>query len=159
MNNEDNFEKFLDENHILFEIRMTNALSYSGSAYSTAAAESAYCAAYENKFWEFYHGAIQALWDDYHSKGIGDSKTSPKIENLPEDYWSTIAHRVGLGDSFDTCLSTEASKNDVEKFTVEASRVATGYPYFVFGRQTYSGLPSLDLNSWAGLESFLKTGL
>ena len=159
MKNEENFEKFLEENHVLFEIRMTNSLSYNGSAYSTAAAESAYCAAYENKFWEFYHGAIQALWNDYHSKGIGDSKTSPKIDDLPDDYWNNIAHNIGLGESFDTCLATEASKKDVDNFTNAASRIVSGFPYFVFGRQTFSGLPSLDLDSWDGLKSFLSTGL
>ena len=105
MENWDEFQEYLAENKILFEVRLTDTLyEASGVQYSRDAAEAAYCAMREDKFWEFYHGAIKSLYDDYHSKGIGDSKSSPMISDLPSDYWLGIGHKAGLGVQFDQCV-------------------------------------------------------
>ena len=102
MDNQAEFEQYLADNNILFEVRLTDYLyEANGSQYSRDAAEAAYCAMREDKFWDFYHGALTALDQDYHSKGIGDSKTSPAIKNLPADYWPNIGHKAGLGDQLD----------------------------------------------------------
>ncbi len=154
----DEFLAFLDEHRILFEVRLTDTL-YVGNGYemSRDSAEAAYCAAREGKFWEYYHGAVQALWDDYHSKGIGSNKTAAPITNLPSDYWLKIGHRTGLGSEFDECVKTHATVSEVEDATDKTSLVAQGMPTFVFGKFTTAGFS--DTWSWEEVLAMLEAGL
>lgn len=154
----DEFEAYLAEHKILFEIRLTDYL-YEGNniQYSRDSAEAAYCAMHESKFWDYYHAALQALWDDYHSKGIGDSKSSPMIKNLPEDYWKNIGHGVGLGEKFDQCVDNHETVAEIEENTLKASQVAAGMPYFKFNNFTNSGFDnSWD---WEYVKLYLDSGL
>lgn len=154
----DEFQAYLDEHDILFEIRLTDAL-YEGSGiqYSRDAAEATYCAAREDKFWEFYHGALSALWDDYHSKGIGVSKTATPIKNLPDDYWLEVGHKAGLGDNFDSCVKNHETVATIEDNTRRAMQTAEGMPSFKFNRFTTSGFD----NSWGWdyVKMYLDAGL
>lgn len=137
----DEFTEYLASNDILFEIRLTDAL-YEGSdnKMSRDAAEAAYCAKRENKFWEFYHGAITALWQDYHSKGIGSSKTAAPITNMPDDYWLKIGHNdAGLGETFDNCVNNHETLEEVTTNTYRALQVSEGMPTFKFNKFTTSG--------------------
>lgn len=154
----DEFVSYLEENKILFEIRLTDYL-YEGNGiqYSRDAAEAAYCAAREDKFWEFYHGAIEALWNDYHSKGIGDSKTSPSIKNLPDDYWLKIGHNADLGESFDNCVNNHETVAEIEENTKRALQTAQGMPYFKFNRFTTAGFDSSW--GWDYVKMYLDAGL
>lgn len=137
----DEFTEYLADNDILFEIRLTDALyEGSGSKMSRDAAEAAYCAKNENKFWEFYHGAITALWNDYHSKGIGSSKTAKPITDMPDDYWLKIGHeQAGLGQSFDDCVSNHETVVEIVNNTARAMQVSQGMPTFRFNKFTTSG--------------------
>ncbi len=141
----DEFQQYIAEHDILFEIRLTDYL-YEGSdlEYSRDAAEGAYCAMRENKFWDYYHGAIEALWNDYQSKGIGDSKNSPAIKNLPDDYWLKIGHKAGLGEDFDHCVENHDTVAEIEQNTRRALQSASGMPAFKFNRFVTSGFD----NSW-----------
>lgn len=154
----DEFQEYLSEHDILFEIRLTDAL-YEGSGlqYSRDAAEATYCAAREGKFWEFYHGALTALWDDYHSKGIGVSKTATPIENLPNDYWLEVGHEAGLGENFDSCIKNHETVTTIEDNTRRAMQTAEGMPSFKFNRFTTSGFD----NSWGWdyVKMYLDAGL
>ncbi len=158
MDNWDEFTAYLDEHDILFEVRLTDYLyEASNIEYSRAAAEGAYCAMRENKFWDYYHGAIKTLWEDYHSKGIGDSKTSPSIKNLPSDYWLNIGHAAGLGDDFDNCVNNHESVAEIEANTRRAAQVANGMPTFKFNQFTTYGFdPSWD---WDYVKMYLDAGL
>ncbi len=156
--NWDEFLAYLDEHKILFEVRLTDYLyEASGSEYSRASAEAAYCAARDDKFWDFYHGAVQSLWEDYHSKGIGDSKTSPMITNLPQDYWLKIGHEVGLGADFDECVSSHSTVSEIEQNTQRALQVAQGMPFFKFNRFTTAGFDSGW--GWDYVKMYLDAGL
>lgn len=158
MENWDKFTAYLDEHDILFEVRLTDYLyEASGSEYSRAAAEGAYCAMREDKFWDYYHGALTALWDDYHSKGIGDSKTSPSIKNLPSDYWLNIGHAAGLGDEFDNCVKNHETVSEIENNTRRALQVANGMPTFKFNDFTTYGFS--DSWGWDYVEMYLDAGL
>lgn len=154
----DEFQDYLAEHKILFEIRLTDTLyEASGVQYSRDAAEAAYCAMRENKFWEFYHGAIKALYDDYQSKGIGDSKTSPMISDLPDDYWLEIGHEAGLGAQFDQCVDGHETVDEIVENTRRAAQVAQGMPTFKFNKFTTSGFD----NSWGWdyVKMYLDAGL
>lgn len=158
MNHWDEFQAYLAEHKILFEIRMTDMLyEGTGSEMSRTAGEAAYCAAREDGFWDFYHGALSALWDDYHSKGIGSSKTAPSITNMPDDYWLKIGQKAGLGETFASCLSTHEALEDLDYNTRRASQVATGLPFFQFNKFTTSGFS--DTWDWAYVKMMLDAGL
>ena len=154
----DEFQDYLAENDILFEIRLTDYLyAGSGSEYSRAAAEATYCATRENKFWEFYHGAIASLWEDYHSKGIGSSKTATPIRNMPDNYWLEIGHEAGLGEQFDQCVANHETVNELDRNTARALQVAQGMPYFQFNDFTMPGFDSSW--GWDYVLRYLDAGL
>lgn len=158
MENWDEFQQYLADNDILFEVRLTDYL-YEGNGYDTSrdSAEAAYCAMRENKFWDFYHGALKSLWDDYHSKGIGSSKNAPHISDMPDDYWRTIGHEVGLGADFDKCLDNHETVSEIENNTRRALQVAQGMPFFQFNKFTTSGF---DNNwGWDYVKKYLDAGL
>ncbi len=158
MDNWDKFTAYLEENDILFEIRLTDYLyEGTGSQYSRDSAEAAYCAMRENKFWDFYHGAQTALLEDYHSKGIGDSKTSPSIKDLPDDYWLEIGHEAGLGTDFDNCIANHEMASELDNNTRRANQVAQGYPYFKFNKFTTAGFDSSW--GWDYVKMYLDAGL
>lgn len=156
---EDKFKDFIEENDILFELRVTDTL-YEGSGikYSRTSAEGVYCAKREGKFWDYYHKAIMSLWEDYHSKGIGDSKTSPQITDMTEEYWYNIGHEVGLGTDFDNCMNNHETVDEIEKNTIKAARVTNGgLPYFQFNDFVNTGFdPSWD---WNYVLYYLRSGL
>lgn len=154
----DEFLAYLDEHKILFEIRLTDYL-YEGNniQYSRDSAEAAYCAMHEGKFWDYYHVALQSLWDDYHSKGIGDSKSSPAIKDMPADYWLKIGQEVGLGDDFKRCLDNHETVAEIEENTLKASQVAAGMPYFKFNSFTNAGFDNTW--DWEYVKLYLDSGL
>ncbi len=154
----DEFLAYLEENHIQFEIRLTDYL-YMGSnnEYSRDAAEGAYCALREDKFWDYYHGAISALWQDYHSKGIGSNKDATPIKNLPDDYWLKIGQKAGLGDDFQRCVENRETAAEVESATTRALQSAQGMPYFKFNKFTRAGFD--DKWGWEEAKAYLDSGL
>lgn len=154
----DEFKQYIADHDILFEIRLTDYL-YEGSGiqYSRDAAEGAYCAMREDKFWDYYHGAIAALWEDYQSKGIGSSKNSPAISNLPDDYWLDIGHQAGLGEDFDECVANHYTVGEIEQNTRRALQSANGMPAFKFNRFSTSGFD--DSWDWDYVLEYLNAGL
>lgn len=156
--NEEEFEKYLAEHKILFEIRMTDMIYDSTkSEMSRESAVATYCAKNEGKFIEYYHAAVMALYDDYHSKGIGDSKTSPMITGMADDYWLEIGHKLGLGESFDECNKNQDTLSKVIENTKKAEQIAQGLPYFEFDKFTTAGF---DNNwGWEYVVKYLDAGL
>lgn len=158
MNHWDEFQTYLAEHKILFEIRMTDMLyEGNGSEMSRDAGEAAYCAARESGFWDFYHGALSALWADYHSKGIGSSKSAPAITGMPDDYWLKIGQKVGLGEDFANCINNHEALEELDYNTRRASQVAAGLPSFQFNKFTTSGFS--DTWDWTYVKMMLDAGL
>lgn len=158
MENWDEFQQYIADNDILFEIRLTDYLYVaSNSQYSRDAAEATYCAAREDKFWDYYHGALASLWKDYHSKGIGSSKTATPIKNLPEDYWLKIGHAAGLGEQFDQCVANHETADELDKNTKRALQVADGMPSFQFNDFSMAGFDSSW--GWDYVLRYLDAGL
>lgn len=156
--NDEEFQKYLEENKIAYEIRVTDMLyESSGIKMSRPSAEGAYCAARENRFWDYYHAALDHIFDDYYKKGIGYSKTAPAISDMTRDYWYKIGEEIGLGDTFKQCFSDNLAVAEVQENTLKASATAAGLPYFVFGKFTTGGFdPSWE---WAEVKSMLNQGL
>lgn len=158
MDHWDEFLAYLDEHDILFEIRLTDML-YEGNDidYSRDAAEAAFCATRAGRFWDYYHAALAALWDDYHSKGIGNSKTADPITDMPDDYWLEIGSEIGLGDDFTNCVTNHESVADIEENTLRASRSAQGLPSFQFNDFVTSGFG--ETWGWDYVLMYLDAGL
>lgn len=157
MHNEEEFEKYLADNDVLWEVRLTDYL-YEGSGIeaSRPAAEAAFCAKNEDKFWDFYHAAMEQMYQDYQSKGIGVSKTSPQIKNLPDDYWEKIGASVGLGESFVDCMDNHDTVAEIEDNTMKAAKVTEGIPYIYYNGQA----GSIDgTNGWKTVKYYLDSGL
>jgi protein-disulfide isomerase len=165
MSRQDEFEKWLSDNDVVYEMRITDFLNEYGEAgaKSEQAAEATLCATEENKFWEFYHQAMTSLNEDYHSKGIGNSKTSPKITDMTADYWLEIGYEVGLGDSFKDCYRNHKQLDHVRENTKKAAKImeksgVSGMPYFKFGGLETTGFEP----SWTYIQVkkyYLEPGL
>lgn len=162
MQHDEEFKRdYIEGKDILYEVRVTDFLYEYGehrTGMSRWGATGTYCATQADKFWGYYYGALQALWDDYHSKGIGVSKESPEIEDMTKDYWVKIAGKIGLNESeFSSCMDSGETLAAVQKNTEKASRVANGMPYFVFNKFTSSGF---DSNwGWDYVQEYLNAGL
>lgn len=158
MNHQDEFDQYIADNDILFEVRLTDYL-YEGSGIdsSRAAAEATYCATREDRFWDYYHAALSSLWDDYHSKGIGVSKTATPIKDMPDDYWLQIGHEIGLGEAFDNCVNNHETVDLIIANTQRAVPVTEGMPTFKFNKFSTSGF---DNNwGWDYVKAYLDAGL
>lgn len=161
--NKDDFHDYLEKNRILYEVRITEFL-YENSSHrpemSRWSAKGAYCAAKQNKFWEYYEAGITSLWNDYQSKGIGSSKDAPAISGMTDKYWSeTVAKKAEVAnEEFASCYDSEETLAAVQKNTEKAAKaVASGLPYFVFNNWTESGFdPSWDYNY---VKQYLIAGL
>lgn len=152
------FTDYLAEHDILFEVRLTDFL-YEGNQIQASrdAAEATYCAMREDKFWDYYHNAVQSLWDDYHSKGIGSDKSAPQIKDMPDDYWLKIGHEVELGETFDKCVQNHETVDEILDNTRRAFQTAEGMPYFKFNRFATAGFD----NGWGWdyVKKYLDAGL
>lgn len=156
---EEEFKKFLEEHKILYEIRLTEIIHDStGSDMSRESAVAAYCAKREGKFIEYYHAGVMALYKDYHSKGIGDSKTSLPITDMADDYWIKVGKGIGLSESFENCAKNQETLAEVRKNTVEAEKYAQGLPFFQFEKKTFAGL-SYNVWNFEHTLEYLNAGL
>ena len=156
--NEEEFSQYLADHQILFEIRLTEMLFDSvGSEISRDSAVAAYCARREGKFVDYYHAGVMALYEDYHSKGIGDSKTAPKITGMADDYWLEIGHKLGLGEEFDSCVGNQETLSEVAKNTKKAEQQASGLPFFQFDKYTFAGFDNTW--GWEYVVRYLDAGL
>ena len=146
--NEEEFEQYLAENNILYEVRVTDMLyDANGIEFSRVSAEGAYCANREGKFWDYYHTALVSLEEDYYKKGIGNSKTAPRIEDMTRDYWKNIAEKAGIGGNFEACFDNGEALEEIDKNTTKANSVAYGLPSFAFNKYETSGFdPSWDFS-------------
>lgn len=135
-------ENYLNNNKIYFEIRITQLNYLSGhSPNSQPGGESAYCAARQQKFWPYYEAILAKLFEDYHSKGIGVSKTSEKMPELDISYFYEAAETAQLDmEPFKSCMENHDTLEELEQNTTRAQKqIESGVPYFVFGDFTFSG--------------------
>ena len=164
MDHAEEFQKdYIEGKNIAFEVRMTDFLYEYNSKNienSRSGAEAIYCATYQDKFWEYYHASLKSLWDDYHSKGIGSSKTAPAITDMGRDYWEKVAKKVdGLDlSTWKSCYDGHQSLEHVKENTARAAKVVDGgVPYFKFNKFTSGGFS--DTWGWEYVQKFLDSGL
>ena len=164
MSEQEEFEQYLKDNDIVFEMRITDFLNEYGDAgiYSENAAEATLCATEENKFWDYYHATMTALDNDYHSKGIGNSKTAPHIEDITDEYWLNIGYSVGLSDRFTDCYKNHEQLDHVRENTTKTAKImqksgTSGMPYFKFNKFETTGFDTSW--GWDYVKKYLDAGL
>lgn len=137
---EEDFQKYIEENDILVEIRLSDFLYEFGETNpinSRYSAEATYCAKNEGKFWDYYNLAVTTVWDDYF-KNAGKSGVS-KMSNLGKDYWINIGKEVGLGDEFVSCVENDETLDEIKANAEKSAKLTHGMPYFKFNSFTSSG--------------------
>ena len=157
---EEDFKKYLEENDILFEVRLSDFLYEYGESnpiHSRYSALGSYCAKKEGKFWDYYNLAVTSIWNDYF-KTSGKAAFS-KMSGIDKEYWINIGKQVGLDEDFANCVRSEDTLDEIKANTAKTAKLAQGMPYFKFNDYASSGF---DL-SWgydyvlmyfqAGLES------
>ena len=155
---EEEFEKYITENDILFEVRISDFLYEFGETQpinSRYSAEATFCAKKENKFWDYYSTAIKTIWNDYF-KGSGKSAFAA-MNSLDKSYWIKLGEQVGLGESFSDCVNNDETLNEVKSTATKMAKVSQGMPYFKFNNYATSGF---DLSwGWDYVLMYFQAGL
>ena len=156
--NEEEFQQYIEDNDILLEVRLSDFLYEYGetnpinSRYSAVAT---YCAKNEGKFWDYYNLAITTVWNDYF-KSSGKSAAG-KMSSLDKDYWIDIGKQIGLGDNFVSCVENDEPLTEIKENAKKSSRLIGGMPYFKFNDYTSSGF---DLSwGWDYVKMYFQAGL
>ncbi|MCR5699946.1 MAG: thioredoxin domain-containing protein [Candidatus Saccharibacteria bacterium] len=155
---EDDFQKYIKENDILVEVRLSDYLYEFGESnpiHSRYSAVAAYCAKKEGKFWDYYNRAIASVWNDYF-KDLGKGALS-KTSGLDKTYWTNIGKAVGLGDSFATCVDHNETLDEIKTNAKRSAKLINSMPYFKFNDYTSSGF---DLSwGWQYVQMYFQAGL
>ncbi|HPD99148.1 MAG TPA: thioredoxin domain-containing protein [Candidatus Saccharibacteria bacterium] len=110
---------------------------------SQLAAEGAFCAAKQDKFWEYHDVAYQAVWEDYFSKGVDPSRV-PLYSEAGVKQLGQLA-QVDT-DSFNSCIDNRVEKATVMAITQDAQNNGVqGTPYFVVNDTPIKGVPSFEI--------------
>ena len=137
---EEEFQQYIEENDILFEVRLSDFLYEYGETnpiHSRYSALGAYCAKNEGKFWDYYNLAVTNVWNDYF-KSSGKAAFT-KMANLGKDYWIDIGKEAGLGEDFENCVRNEDPLDEIIENASKTTKLASGMPYFKFNNYTSSG--------------------
>lgn len=141
-------QHYIEENNVLFEIRVTDVNYENGhSTNSRPAAQAAYCAAKQGSFWDYYYALLAKVYHDYHSRGIGVDRESEKIPDLGMDYFYDAADGIESLDreTFVKCMEDGETLAEVDENTKKAqSKINGGVPRFVFDKYIADGF----LGNW-----------
>jgi len=130
-----------------------------GSADDTeTGAHAAFCAADQDKYWQYTHDIVPRIKSDYFDKGIGVKNVAvpKKIPALPLEYFLTSAKNVGMNESqFSDCMTKKPHQKEIDDNTQKAlSLGVNGLPYMVINDYQTSGF----VGGENGLRSILKAG-
>ena len=158
LEHEDEFHQYLEDNDILFEVRLSEylyQLHETHPKHSRYGAVAAYCAKNEGKFWDYYNHAIRTTWNDFY-KTDGKSGGS-QLAELGQDYWINLGREVGLGDAFANCVENNETLAEVQEATEKTAKATSGMPSFKFNKYNGGGF---DMNGdWEDAKMFFEMGL
>lgn len=127
---------YIDTGKARFEVRLVGIIRPD----SQRAAEGAYCAAEQGKFWDYLDKAYQETWDDFYSQGKGPEE----VDTFNDRNIEAFAERVGVGSyPWKECMESGKYREALDK-NVDGMRQiqAYGTPYFLFNGIGYgSGAP------------------
>lgn len=138
--NEEVFEKYLSDNDILFEVRMSDFLYEFGESNpinSRYSAVATFCAKKEGKFWDYYSLAIQTVWNNYF-KDAGKAAFM-ELNKLDKNYWIELGKQVELGESFANCVNSDETLPEVKETAAKMAKSSSGMPSFKFNNYSTGG--------------------
>lgn len=138
-------KNYVDTGKVHFEFRPMAFIA----AGSQTAAEGAYCAADQGKFWEYHDAAYMAVWQGFFSKGIDPSQVPLYSQEGVVD----IAKIAEIDSKLmETCLADKTNEKAVQDYTTSAQQSGvSGTPYFEVNGRAIQGVPTYDI-----LEASLK---
>ncbi|MBR2831095.1 thioredoxin domain-containing protein [Candidatus Saccharibacteria bacterium] len=158
LENEEQFEKYIDSNDILVEIRLSDFLYEFGESHPIGSRYSAlgtYCAKNEGRFWDYYKLAITTIWNDYFKSGRKPSSSG--LTPNSKDYWIELGEQIELSDTFATCVENEETLPEIMENAKKTTQLASGMPFFKFNRFTSSGFDTKG--TWSDVLMFFQAGL
>ena len=155
---EDEFQKYIKENDVLVEVRLSDFLYEYGQTNPIASrysAEAVYCAKKEGKFWDYYNVVIPEVWNNYFS--ISGKNAFVELNAKDKDYWISIGKKIGLSDSFENCVKNGESVDEIMDIALKTVKNIDGMPYFKFNSYVASGF---DLSwGWEYVKMYFDNGL
>lgn len=142
--NQEEFEKYLADNDVLVEIRLSDFLYEYGQSNpisSKYSAEAVYCAKKAGKFWDYYDHAIHTVWEDYFADGGKNALT--ELDKQGKEYWIRLGKDVGLSAEFEKCVKNDEEYNTITGVAAKMAKNISGLPYFKFNKYISSGF---DMN-------------
>lgn len=126
---------YIDKNQAHYEVRLVAMISPD----SERAAEGAYCAAEQNKFWDYLDTAYKDTWDNYYSQ----NKKPQDVELFTESNIFSFASRVGLDTlSWQQCMESGKYGKTITENQEKMSEIkAYGTPHFIINSNNYNGAP------------------
>lgn len=106
---------------------------------SQRAAEGAYCAAEQNKFWAYINTAYERTWNDYYSK----NKSPEEVPLFSQSNIQSFAKSIPLDTlNWNDCMQSGRYKATLIENRKQLSDLdAFGTPDFVINKHNYSGAP------------------
>lgn len=155
---EDEFQKYIEENDVLVEVRLSDFLYEYGQTNPIASrysAEAVYCAKREGKFWDYYNAVIPEVWNNYFK--ISGKNAFTELNAKDKDYWISIGKKIGLSSSFENCVKNGESVDEVMDIALKTVKQIDGMPYFKFNSYVASGF---DLSwGWEYVKMYFDSGL
>jgi protein-disulfide isomerase len=127
--------EYIDTNKVHYEVRLVGMIAPD----SARAGEGAYCAAEQNKFWDYLNGAYKQTWDDYYSH----DKSPEDVPLFSQANIGDFARSVSL-DMFDWSHCMESGKYKAVMLGNQTKMKeigAFGTPHFIINNTNYSGAP------------------
>lgn len=139
----DDFKKeYVDSGKLRVENRIVDLLK-EVSVNTPKGNRAAFCAADQNKYWEYSKKIIKNIDTDYFSKGIGVKNVANpvKIPLLANDYFITPAGELGLNtEKFSTCIAGDAHGTTISSNSQKAINMGvTGLPHITVNGYTANG--------------------
>jgi protein-disulfide isomerase len=114
----------LDSKKVFYELRMTDTLAMGNdrpSANSTRGGEALYCAANQNKFWEYFYRMLEKIQSDYYDKGLGGYHGAPEIPIIDDSFFYDGAKDVGIDVAkLTSCISDGTGLKSLRQATDSA---------------------------------------
>ncbi len=156
--NEEEFTKYIEDNDILVEVRLSDFLYEYGESRpveSLLGAEAIFCAKNEGKFWDYYNLAVTRVWNEYFK--LSGKGAFGEFNKLGRDYWIELGKEVGLGEEFAACVEEEQTFEVVSANAAKSARLVNGLPYFKFNSYISGGF---DLSwGWEYVLMYFEAGL
>lgn len=152
------FENYIQEKNILFEVRVSDFLYEYGETRpisSLYGAEATFCAKNQGRFWDYYRAAITDVWNNY-LKTSGKSGIT-KLNKLGKDYWITIGTNIGLDENFVNCVKNGETDAEITENAAKTSKITNGLPYTKFNKYIGGGF-SLS-GTWEDVLTDFEIGL